>query len=125
MDAWVEPLPDKVLKITPNRPALYMRSDGWRGTPNDAVLRGLADRNEATTYWLGIQGANHNDYTSAPLISPVAGALGFKGSIPASRIIPIIDNYLLGFFDVYLLGTGAAALDDVTFEEVSVEIIDP
>jgi len=123
-DPWVEPLPDSVLRITPNRPALYMRSDGWRGTPNDAILRGLADRNDEITYWLGVEGADHNDFTSAPLMSPMAGTFGFKGPIPPGRIIPIIDNYLLGFFDVFLLGTGSASLDTVGFEEVSVEVLD-
>ena len=125
MDAWVEPLPDDILKITPTKPALYMRSDGWRGTPNDNLLRGIADRSEATTYWLGIEGASHNDFTAAPLMSPVSGAFGFRGSIPRGRIIPIIDNYLLGFFDVFLLGTGTAALDSVAFEEVAVELLEP
>lgn len=123
MDPWVEPLPDSVLKISPMRPSLYMRSDEWRGTPNDQILRGLADRNESTSYWVGVSGTAHNDFTAAPLLSPVSGIFGFRGSIPAGRIIPIIDNYLLGFFDVFLLGTGSAALDRVVFEEVAVEVI--
>ena len=125
MDAWVEPLPDDILKITPTKPALYMRSDGWRGTPNDNLLRGIADRSEAPTYWLGIEGASHNDFTAVPLMSPLSGAFGFRGSIPSGRIIPIVDNYLLGFFDVFLLGTGTAALDTVAFEEVAVELLEP
>lgn len=123
LDPWVEPLPDTVRKVTPTRPALYMRSDGWRGTNNDSLLRGLAERNESTTYWLGVEGASHNDFVVTPLISPVAGRFGLKGPIPAGRIVPIIDNYLVGFFDVFLLGTGSAALEEVTFDEVSVEVI--
>lgn len=125
MDPWVEPLPERILKISATRPALYMRSDGWRGTPNDAILRGIAGRSESVTYWLGIDGAGHNDFVVAPLFSPFASALGLKGPIPTGRIIPIIDNYLLGFFDVFLLETGPAALDAVSFDEVSVEVIDP
>jgi len=122
-DPWVEPLPDEVIKNTASRPALYMRSDGWRGTLNDSRLRGIAERSEAPTYWLGVEGANHNDFVVTPLISPWADSLGLKGPIPAGRIIPIVDNYLLGFFDVFLLGTGSAALDSVTYDEVSVEVI--
>ena len=123
MDPWVAPLPDSTLKLTASKPALHMRSDGWRGTDNDALLRGIAERSEATTYWLGVEGAGHNDFTVAPLLSPIADRLGLKGPIAAGRVIPIIDNYLLGFFDVYLLGAGPAALDAVSFEEVSVEVI--
>jgi len=125
LDPWVEPLPVRVLQISATRPALYMRSDGWRGTENDAILRGIAGRSEAVTYWLGVEGAGHNDFVVTPLFSPLASTLGLKGPIPAGRVIPIIENYLLGFFDVFLLDTGAAALNAVSFQEVSVEVIDP
>jgi predicted dienelactone hydrolase len=125
LDPWVEPLPDKVIKLPTTRPALYMRSDGWRGNDNDAVLRGLAGRSEQPTYWLGVEGAHHSDFVITPLVTPFAAQFGLKGPIPAGRIIPIIDNYLLGFFDVFLLGTGPAALDSVSFEEVSVELMTP
>lgn len=124
-DPWVEPLPDEVIRDSATRPSLFMRSDVWRDTENDAVLRGIAGRSESVTYWVGIDGAGHNDFVVTPLLSPVASQLGLKGPIPAGRILPIIDNYLLGFFDVYLLGTGSAALDSVTFEEVSLEVINP
>ena len=125
LDPWVEPLPDNVIRQSPTRPALYMRSDPWRGTENDAILRGLAGRSEESTYWLGVEGAHHSDFVSTPLLTPFGSQLGLKGPIPAGRIIPIVDNYLLGFFDVFLLGTGPAALENVTFDEVSVELITP
>ena len=74
---------------------------------------------------MGVEGASHNDFVIAPLISPFSTRLGFTGPIPAGRVIPIIDRYLVGFFDVYLLETGSAALDTASFEEVSVEVIRP
>jgi len=123
MDPWVAPLPDSTIKLTASKPALHMRSDDRRGTDNDALLRGIAERSEAPTYWLGVEGAGHNDFTAVHLLSPIASRLGLKGPIPAGRVMAVIDNYLLGFFDVYLLGAGPAALDAVTFEEVSVEVI--
>ncbi len=123
MDAWIEPLPTQVIRETMDKPALFMRSDGWRGTENDAMLRGLAGRGEALTYWIGVDGAGHNDFVATPLLSPIAAQMGFKGPISAGRIIPIIDNYLVGFFDVYLLGTGSAALETVRFREVTFEVI--
>ncbi len=125
LDPWVEPFSDRVIKLTATRPALFMRSDEWRGNENDNLLRGIAGRSEALTYWVGVEGAEHNDFVITPLLSPIAAQLGLKGPIPTGRIIPIIDNYLLGFFDVFLLGTGSAALDNVSFEEVSVEVIAP
>ncbi|MCI0677497.1 MAG: hypothetical protein L0Z63_00440 [Actinobacteria bacterium] len=125
LDPWVEPLPDGVLRETPTRPALLMRSDEWRDSRNEAVLRGLAGRAEAVTYWIDVAGAEHNDFVAMPLLSPFASQLGLKGPIPAGRVIPIVENYLLGFFDVYLLGTGPAGLESVNFPEVSVEVVRP
>jgi Platelet-activating factor acetylhydrolase, isoform II len=125
LDPWVEPIPDRVVSITPSKPALYMRSDEWRGNENDAILRGLAERSTATTYWVGVDGAHHNDFVLTPLLSPLSGQFGLTGSIPAERVIPIIDRYLVGFFDVYLLDTGPAAIETPSFDEVSLEVIRP
>jgi hypothetical protein len=89
------------------------------------LLRGLAGRSEAVNYWIGIEGAWHNDFTLMSLISPYASRFGLKGPIPAGRVIPIVDRYLLGFFDTFLLGTGSAAIDATGFDEVALEIIRP
>ena len=125
MDPWVEPIPDRTISESATRPAMFMRSDEWRLTENDAVLRGIAERSLAETYWIGVEGAHHSDFLVTPLFSPVGNQLGFKGPIPAGTVVSIIDRYLLGFFDVFLLGTGSAAIDTASFEEVSVELIQP
>jgi len=125
LDPWVEPIPDRVIAESATRPALYMRSEGWQGDENDAILRGISERSSEITYWLGVEGAAHSDFVVTPLLSPFADRFGMKGPIPAGRIIPIIDRYLTGFFDVYLLETGSAALDTASFSEVSVEVIRP
>jgi acetyl esterase/lipase len=125
LDPWVEPIPDQALAISATRPSLYMRSDDWRQTDNDAILRGIAERSASTTYWIGVDGTAETDFLSMPLLSPIASRLGWKGPIPAGRIIPIVDRYLLGFFEVYLLGTGSAAIDTPSSDEVSLEVILP
>lgn len=124
MDPWVEPLTERDLQQTMTQPALYMRSDDWVGTENDALLSGIAARGEAVTYLVGVEGATTNDFVMVPLLSPMAAQFGFKGPIAAGRVILIIDNYLLGFFDVSLLGTGSAQLDSVSFEEVDVSVVE-
>lgn len=123
MDPWVEPIPDKVLATSATVPAMYMRSVEWQAKENDDVLRGIAERSESVTYWIGIDGTAHNDFVMTPIFSPIADDLGLRGPISAGRILPIIDQYLLGFFDVFLLGTGPASIDTGTFDEVSLEII--
>ena len=125
MDAWVEPLDEDDLRQTMTVPSLHMRSDEWRSRSNEALLRGIAARGDNTTYFVDVIGAGHNDFVLTPLISPLASSLGMKGPIPAGRVIPIIDNYLLGFFDVFLLETGSAALDSVSFPEVEVAVVGP
>jgi hypothetical protein len=122
-DPWVEPYPDQVIAETAVRPAMYLRSDEWRNTENDAVLRGIAGRSAAPTYWIGVEGTEKSDFTVTPLFSPIAHRLGMKGPIPAGRVVPIVDGYLVGFFDVYLLGTGSAAIDTSIYDEVSLEVI--
>lgn len=125
MDPWVAPLTEEDLQLTMTTPALYMRSEEWLGTPDDALLSGIAARGEAITYSVGIEGTTTNDFVMVPLSTPLASQLGWKGSIPAGRVILIVDNYLTGFFDVFLLDTGSAQLDSVTFEEVEVSVFDP
>lgn len=124
LDPWVEPLTERELRLDMTKPALYMRSEDWVDTSNDALLLGIAGRGSGITYMVGIDGASHNDFTMLPLVSPLAPQLGLTGPIGADRVIPIIDNYLLGFFDVYLLGTGSAALDSIGFPEATVTVIE-
>lgn len=123
MDPWVEPIPDEILATSATRPAMYMRSVEWQAKENDDVLRGIAERSESVTYWIGIDGTAHNDFVMTPLFSPIADDLGLRGPIPVARILPIINQNLVGFFDVFLLGTGSASIDSSSFDEVSVEII--
>ena len=122
-DAWVLPVTDRVVARELAVPSLFMRSDGWVGTPNDRRLRGLAERSPAESYWLGLVGANHNDFVLTPVFSPIADRLGIKGPIAAERVVPILDDYLVGFFDRYLLGIGGSVLDEVPPPEVTLELI--
>lgn len=124
MDPWADSLTERDLQQDMTRPALYMRSEDWVGTKDDALLAGIAARGQSITYTLGIEGAATTDFVMVPLLSPLAGRFGMKGPIPAGRVLPIVDNYLLGFFDVFLLGTGPAQLDSVSFEEVDVSVFD-
>jgi predicted dienelactone hydrolase len=123
MDAWVEPIPDNIVAREFQVPSLFIRSEDWTGTPNDRRLRGLAERSPSLSYWVGIAGAGHNDFVMTPLFSPIANRLGLKGPIETERVVPIIDSYLVAFFDRYLLGIGGSALDAPPPPEVELELI--
>ncbi len=125
MDPWVEQLPNDILAISATKPAMFLRSAEWDDRRNDAILRGIAERSEAITYWIGIDGSGHNDFVMLPLFSPLADEMGLRGPIGAGRIIAIINQYLIGFFDVFLLDTGPASIDTVTFDEVALEVLRP
>jgi hypothetical protein len=122
-DAWVTAIPDRVVARELSQPSLFMRSDGWRGTPNDGRLRGLAERSPDVSYWMDLVGAGHNDFVLTPLFSPVADRIGLKGPIPAERVVPIIDTYLTAFFQRYLLGVGGTALDEGPPPEVTLDFL--
>ncbi len=123
LDPWVEPIPNRIVARELQVPSLFMRSDEWRVLPNDGRLRGLAERSPSVSYWVGIEGTAHNDFVLTPAFSPVGSLIGLKGPIPAERIFPIIDEYLVAFFQRYLFGVGGAALDDPPPSEVSIEVI--
>ncbi len=122
-DPWVEPLDDRVIATNPSFPLMVLRSDDWRNTQNDAVLRGIAERNVDESYWIGIRGASHADFTLASLLSPFGGRIGLNGTIPVERMIAVVDSYLRGFMDAYLLGAGDAALETAEFQGVEFELI--
>jgi dienelactone hydrolase len=123
MDAWVEAIPDETVAREVQVPSLFIRSEDWIGTANDRRLRGLAERSPSLSYWIGIDGAGHNDFVMTPLFSPIADRLGLKGPIDTERLVPILDSYLVAFFDRYLLGLGGSALDAPPPPEVELELI--
>jgi len=122
-DPWVAAIPDRIVARELSQPSLFIRSDGWRGTPNDGRLRGLAERSPEESYWIDLVGAGHNDFVLTPLFSPIADRLGLKGPIPAERVVPILDTYLTAFFERYLLGSGGSALGEPPPAEVDLEFL--
>ena len=86
-------------------------SGPWQGTENDARLRGIADRDTQTAWWVGIADADHNDMVVTPLFSPIADRLGLKGPISSDVVVPMLDRYLNGFFDRVMLGVDPNLLD--------------
>lgn len=123
MDPWVEPIPDRTVAREFQVPSLMLRSDAWRDTPNDRRLRGMAERSPVLSYWIGIDGAGHEDFVMAPLLSPFASQLGWKGPIDADRVMPIVDSYVVAFFERFLLGVGGSVLDQPPPPEVELELI--
>lgn len=112
-DAWVEPVADAVIQGGLKQPFLFMRSAPWTINPNDARLTQLIEHSTGPRYRIGIAGAGHYDYTMLSLFSPLAAQIGLKGPIPAARVIPLINDFMLAFFDAHLKGAPVTAISDV------------
>ncbi|HSJ28305.1 MAG TPA: dienelactone hydrolase family protein [Acidimicrobiia bacterium] len=123
LDAWVRPIPDRIVARELSVPSMFIRSDEWRSSPNDGRLRGLAERSPSDSYWIHIEGAGHNDFLLTPLLSPVADRMGLKGPISVDRIVPIVDTYLTAFFQRHLMGMAGTALDEPPPSEATVEYL--
>ena len=123
-DAWVNPIPDRIVARELQVPSMFVRSDEWRELPNDRRLMGMAERSPSISYWMGLVGAAHNDFILTPAFSPYAETLGLKGPIEGNRVVSILDDYLVGFFDRYLLGVGGAVLDEPPPVEATLEVFE-
>ncbi len=53
---------------------------------------------------VSIDGTTHYDFSDLPLLSPLAPQLGLKGPINGKRVTPIVNDYLLSFFEMTLQG---------------------
>ena len=122
LDAWVVPIPDRIVARELQMPSMFLRSDEWRTRPNDGRLQGIAERSPARSYWVGVEGAAHSDFVLPPSFSPYTDVAGLKGPIPSDRIQAIVSEALVGFFDRHLLGVGGAVLDAPSYDRVSIEV---
>lgn len=123
LDGWVEPITASELSTELDVPSMFIRSDPWRELENDGLLRGLVERSNRRTYWIGIENTVHSDLTAAPAISPVGGWFGLRGSMPAAQVFAIIDRYLVSFFDRHLMGVGGRDLTQAPPPGVLFELI--
>lgn len=127
LDAWVEPVPDKIVSQGLSQPFLFMRSAAWTNTPNDARLGKLYAGLERGGYRLAIRGTKHYDFVMLPLLTPLAPVLGLKGPIEGYRGMQIITDYLTAFFDQTLNGKPSPLLAGPSprYAEVIFEKRDP
>ena len=92
---------------------LTLFSEVWiqRKGENESQVSDLCanSSNAIYTYW--IKGSAHFDFSDLPAFSPLAHAFGLKGSINGQRVLRIINDYTLDFFNHYLLGEELKILD--------------
>ncbi|MEJ2485636.1 MAG: hypothetical protein P8Y68_07865 [Anaerolineales bacterium] len=108
MDLWVEPVSSSVVSAGISQPFLLMHSAAWSDTTepnrNFSQIGELVEASSGDVTEFIIAETMHHDFTSLPLLTPLAGNIGLRGTIPGERVLDLINDYTLAFFNQYLLG---------------------
>ncbi|MEJ2758677.1 MAG: hypothetical protein P8046_09380 [Anaerolineales bacterium] len=123
MDLWIEPVSAAVVSGGLDQPFLLMHSAAWAEEEahrrNFLRVGELIDASAGDVTELKIAGSTHYDFTSTPLLTPLASKIGLKGPIPGDRVLALINTYTVAFFDQTLKGkdTGLLLPESAPFEE--------
>lgn len=118
IDAWMPPevlcrgLCQPTMFLT--RDAETMEREGWSAADASETLttmRAVYDTLPAAGYFVQVRGMFHQDFSDAPLLSPLTSVLGLTGPIEPKRAHDILTAYSLAFFDSALKGQARPLLD--------------
>jgi hypothetical protein len=118
MDVW---MPADIVQAGLRQPTMFisrdaatMRLEGWSQAVTDETLgtmRKVFEELPGYGYFVRVPGMFHEDFSDAPLLSPLTSWLGITGPMDARRERAIVSAYELAFFDRYLKGRSAKLLD--------------
>jgi hypothetical protein len=118
MDVWAEPAQTAVRELALSKPAMLLYSENWISSDdpdrNDDLLSELVEKSENTVIEITIEGTQHYDFTSLPMLSPLAPVLGIKGPIDGTLVLEIINAETVAFFDRYLRGDQSISLQGIS-----------
>lgn len=102
-DPWMEPLKDEEIQSGLDIPALYLRSEQWETVTDNTNLFSIlsSSRNYGELYQ--INGSKHLDFTMIYMFSTLSKNLGFSGEINGWKGASIQQDFVLNFFNKYLL----------------------
>lgn len=86
---------------------LFFGPDFGNPQMNDPVYL----NSNSTCYGLYINGTRHHNFADVNLWSPLLRSYGLLGTIDGRRMLQILNDYVLAFFDKYLKGMNAPILD--------------
>ena len=117
MDLWAEPVSPDAISAGLSQPSMIMHSENWDSLDypenNYGLIGDLVDSSTGEIFEMVIQGTKHYDFSSLPLLSPLAPSLGLKGPIEGSLGLEIINFYSVRFFDQYLRGDSQVDLAEL------------
>ena len=107
MDPFMRPVSYEVIDNGVTQPSFFMFSQRWKDdvdSRNNELFNKFYPNVKESFGVISIDGTSHYDFADLPLLSPLAPQLGLKGPINGKRVITIINDYLLSFFDITLKG---------------------
>jgi pimeloyl-ACP methyl ester carboxylesterase len=125
LDAWLEPVSLDVLDEGLDQPLMFLWSEGWGSDENKGRFQSLYQGLRGDAYQLEIEGTRHYDFSDLPLLSPLSPWFGLKGPIDGERVLGIINEYVVAYFDRYLKNIENDLLNGPSsdYPEVQFEVI--
>ncbi len=115
MDPFMRPVSYKVIDSGVTQPSFFMFSQRWTddvdSRNNELFHRFIPHVNHALGV-ISIDGTGHYDFADLPLLSPLAPQLGLKGPINGKRVVTIVNDYLLSFFEATLNNNATTLFDN-------------
>ncbi|MEP7134817.1 MAG: hypothetical protein ABI904_07770 [Chloroflexota bacterium] len=116
MDPFMRPVSYEVIDSGVTQPSFFMFSQGWlededNSRSNELFQRFIPHVSDSRGV-ISIDGAAHYDFSDLPLLSPLAPQLGLKGPINGKRVVAIVNDYLLSFFEMTLNGKAAPLFEN-------------
>jgi len=125
MDPYMSPVSENVLSEGITQPLLAMFSQSWADNW-DTKERGFdlffSNISGKKSHFV-IQGTAHYDFSDLPAFSPLAHAIGLKGPLNGQRVLRIVNDYTLAFFDEHLRTESSKLFDGPSPDYPEVEFI--
>ena len=104
LDPFMKPVSEKALQDGLQNLSLHMFSEVWTSDENLDRFTPFALQSVPQPIVVRILGSSHYDFSDLPLLSPLAHRIGLKGPINGDRMVSIVNDYLLAYFNQSLKG---------------------
>ena len=115
MDPFMRPVSYEVIDSGVTQPSFFMFSQRWTDdvdSRNNELFHRFIPHVGNALGVISIDGTAHYDFADLPLLSPLAPQLGLKGPINGNRVVTIVDDYLLSFFETTLNGKSTTLFEN-------------
>jgi len=115
MDPFMRPVSYEVIDAGMTQPSFFMFSQFWTDdveSRNNELFHRFIPHVGDSFGVISIDGTAHYDFADLPLLSPLAPQLGLKGPINGKRVVMIVNDYLLSFFEATLNGESSVLFEN-------------